>query len=85
MSPDGRDSVSRTKSNGVYGATLARSYIEIHHIKSIRETEGIVTPATDLVPLCSNCHSRVHRHRWQIIAVEELQEIIRQAVASRAG
>lgn len=67
----------------VYGPTLARSYIEIHHIKSITESEGIVNPATDLVPLCSNCHSMVHRKRGEIMPVTELQEIMRQATAGR--
>lgn len=63
-----------------YGPALARSYIEVHHIKSITETEGnVVNPATDLVPLCSNCHSMVHRRRGQIMPVEELREIMRQA------
>lgn len=62
-----------------YGPELARSYIEVHHIKSITQTDGIVNPATDLVPLCSNCHSMVHRKRGEIMPVAELQEIMRRA------
>jgi 5-methylcytosine-specific restriction protein A len=64
--------------NRVYGPELARDYIEIHHIKSITETDGIVNPATDLVPLCSNCHSMVHRKRGEIMPVEKLREIMTQ-------
>jgi 5-methylcytosine-specific restriction protein A len=63
----------------VYGPELARSYIEVHHIESITEAEGaVLNPATDLVPLCSNCHSMVHRRRGEIMPVTELQEIMRQ-------
>ena len=64
--------------NAVYGPEFARDYIEIHHIKSITETNGEVNPATDLVPLCSNCHSMVHRKRGEILPVNELQQIIQQ-------
>jgi 5-methylcytosine-specific restriction protein A len=67
----------------VYGPTLARSYIEIHHIKSITDTQGIVNPATDLVPICPNCHNMVHRRRGKIIPIPELQEIMGQVAAGR--
>lgn len=68
--------------NRAYGADLARDYIEVHHIKSITEADGtIVNLKTDLVPLCSNCHSMVHRKRGGIMGVEELREIMRKAAA----
>lgn len=63
--------------NMAYGSELARDYIEIHHIKSITQTSGGVNPATDLVPLCSNCHSMVHRKSGEIMPVEQLREIMR--------
>jgi 5-methylcytosine-specific restriction protein A len=62
--------------NLVYGPELARDYIEIHHIKSITQTDGVLNPATDLVPLCSNCHSMVHRKRGKIMPVEKIQAIM---------
>jgi 5-methylcytosine-specific restriction protein A len=64
--------------NAVYGAELAHEYIEIHHKSSLAKTDGVVNPAIDLVPLCSNCHSMVHRKRDKIISVEELREIMRR-------
>ncbi|GHS97596.1 hypothetical protein FACS189421_04680 [Bacteroidia bacterium] len=45
---------------------LGKDYIEVHHITSIGELttskgyEG-TDPAKDLIPLCSNCHSMIHR------------------------
>lgn len=62
--------------NKVYGEELAKAYIEIHHIKSITQTSGVVNPATDLVPLCSNCHSMVHRKTGEIMPVDRLREIM---------
>jgi 5-methylcytosine-specific restriction protein A len=70
--------------NLVYGPELARDFIEIHHIKSITETDGVVNPATDLVPLCSNCHNVVHRRRCEIMPGEELQAIMREAATPQA-
>jgi predicted HNH restriction endonuclease len=49
----------------VYESDLAGSYIEIHHIKSIIKTEGIVNPSTDLMPLCSNCHIHGPLETWR--------------------
>jgi 5-methylcytosine-specific restriction protein A len=45
----------------VYGP-LADGYIEVHHIKPASEMGAgyTVNPVTDLVPICSNCHSVVH-------------------------
>lgn len=65
--------------NQTYGLDLAKSYIEIHHVKSITETNGPVNPETDLVPLCSNCHSMAHKPNGRILTWQELAEIIKKA------
>jgi len=65
--------------NKVYGAELARDYIEVHHNRSITEQAGKpVNPATDLSPLCSNCHSMAHRERGVILSVAALKELIQR-------
>lgn len=47
---------------GDFYGDLAEGYIEIHHIEPLAFSgEVMIDPATDLVPLCSNCHSVVHR------------------------
>jgi len=46
----------------VYGE-LGEGFIEVHHIVPVSTIElgTVVDPATDLIPVCSNCHSMVHR------------------------
>jgi predicted HNH restriction endonuclease len=56
-----------------YGSELAREYIEIHHTQSITAGARVPDPATDLIPLCSNCHSMVHRERGKILPVAALR------------
>ena len=63
--------------NSLYGQSLARDYIEIHHIKPINESHGTVNPETDLVPLCSNCHSMIHRNQNQSLSVNDLKKVIK--------
>jgi 5-methylcytosine-specific restriction protein A len=44
---------------------IGKNFIEVHHIipiASIGESYKI-DPLTDLVPLCSNCHSIIHRSK----------------------
>lgn len=55
---------------------IGRGFIEVHHIvplSSIRD-EYVVDPIRDLRPLCSNCHSMVHR-REPVVSLEELKEM----------
>lgn len=46
----------------MYGE-IGEGYIEVHHLKPISQTDERheVDPATDLVPLCANCHAMIHR------------------------
>lgn len=61
-----------------YGADLARGFIEIHHTRSVSEMEGRELDVnTDLMPVCSNCHSMLHRRRGAVLAIAELSRLIR--------
>lgn len=42
---------------------IGKEFIEVHHLYPISETNGEheVDPATEMIPLCSNCHSMIHR------------------------
>ena len=47
---------------------LGKDYIEVHHITPIGQlstAEGYegTDPQNDLIPLCSNCHSMIHRRK----------------------
>ncbi len=46
----------------VYGE-IGKEFIEVHHLYPISETDGEheVDPAAEMIPLCSNCHSMIHR------------------------
>lgn len=66
--------------NAFYGPELARDYIEVHHTKSVSKVDGgMVNPATDLAPLCSNCHSMAHRERARIVPIEELRSMVNKS------
>lgn len=53
-------------------------YIEVHHLFPISQTDGehMVDPATELVPLCANCHAMIHRLKGEEMTVEKLQSYI---------
>lgn len=44
---------------------VGKEFIEVHHIVPISSSEGEheVDPINDLIPVCSNCHSILHRRR----------------------
>jgi len=70
--------------NKVYGAAFARGFIEVHHVRSITEKNGgLVNPQTDLIPLCSNCHSMAHRERGRILSLGELRSLIAKNALQR--
>ena len=60
----------------IYGAN-GKDFIEVHHIVPIHERKGEykVDPIRDLRPLCSNCHSMVHR-RNPVYKIEEIKKFL---------
>ena len=52
-------------------------FIEAHHTKPISEMdeEGEITDINDLIMVCSNCHSIIHR-RNPFYTIEEMKNII---------
>jgi 5-methylcytosine-specific restriction enzyme A len=62
--------------DATYGQDVANSYIEVHHINSLAQSSGAINPGTDLIPLCSNCHSMAHRKRPKPFTPEELKKFI---------
>jgi hypothetical protein len=61
----------------IYGK-VGFGFIEAHHKIPIETlTTDTIVRISDLAPVCSNCHSMLHRHRpWR--SVEQLREIIQQ-------
>jgi 5-methylcytosine-specific restriction protein A len=48
-----------------YGPELGREFIHVHHLRELASLpDGYeVDPVADLVPVCANCHSMLHRKR----------------------
>lgn len=59
--------------NDFYGSDLAKNFIEVHHINPVSEGEFEVNPKTDLIPLCSNCHSIIHKETIRPSSIEEIK------------
>ncbi|HJU40330.1 MAG TPA: HNH endonuclease [Tahibacter sp.] len=68
-----------------YGSKLGAGFIEVHHLKPLAHAGGAyaLDPIEDLRPVCSNCHSMLHR-RNPPYAIEELIERIAAARKSLA-
>jgi predicted restriction endonuclease len=59
----------------VYGE-WGKQFIEVHHLEPLASNGGrskIVNAETDLIVLCSNCHSMVHRQKGITLTVDELR------------
>lgn len=59
-----------------YG-TLGKDFCHVHHIVPLSEMneETKTNPATDLIPVCPNCHSMLHRKR-PALHPEELKNLL---------
>ena len=55
-----------------------KNFIEVHHIKPLHTLgKGYkVNPVKDLIPVCSNCHSMLHRGGVHL-SVEDLREMVK--------
>ena len=61
-----------------YGA-YGRDFIEIHHVVpvSVLKGQNKFDPLTDLLPICSNCHSIIHR-REVPYTISEIRESLKK-------
>lgn len=56
---------------------LGKGFIEVHHripLKNIRH--GYIASVDDLIPVCSNCHSMLHKLGDYNMTINELKQII---------
>ena len=65
---------------------IAEGYIEVHHTTPVSKLgdDYVIDPRNDLIPLCSNCHSVVHR-RIPPLTLEEIVTIIESRVVDDAN
>lgn len=61
---------------------IAAGFIEVHHLVPVSQMgkNYVVDPLRDLIPLCSNCHSVVHRSS-QPLTLEQLRNALRKVGA----
>ncbi len=59
---------------------VGKEFIEVHHIVPIASTDGEhdVDPIKDLIPVCSNCHSILHRKRPIPYSPEEVKLMLKK-------
>ena len=57
---------------------IGKEFIHVHHLNLLctLEKEHLVNPITDLLPVCPNCHSMLHK-RTPPFSPEELRETLR--------
>ncbi|MGJ1225347.1 HNH endonuclease [Sphingobacterium siyangense] len=62
-----------------YYGNIGSGYIHVHHLESISSKQGeyLIDPINDLIPVCANCHSMLHK-RIPAFTVEELKKQIRR-------
>lgn len=54
-----------------------KDFIEVHHTKPLFQSgQHKINPETDLICLCSNCHSMIHRVKDHVLTLNELKKII---------
>lgn len=65
---------------GEFYGDYAEGYIHVHHVNPVSElnTPQNIDPETDLVPLCANCHSVVHRKKSKTLSIRELEDMIKR-------
>lgn len=82
--PDFRCSVCAFDFAEAYGA-VGEGYIEAHHVEPVGLREGeTVTMLADLIPVCSNCHSMLHR-QMPALTADRLADLMTSALERRIG
>lgn len=63
---------------GFYGG-IGRNYCHVHHIRPLSEMKKItkINPITDLIPVCPNCHSMLHKTTPALLP-EHLKKLIQK-------
>ena len=66
---------------GEFYGEYAEGFIHVHHVKPVSELGGskVINPETDLIPLCANCHSVVHRKPSNTLSISELKQHIQDS------
>jgi putative restriction endonuclease len=63
----------------VYGL-VGEGYIHVHHLKPVSSNnkKTTVDVHNDLVVVCANCHSMIHRKKNTLLSIDELKKMMRK-------
>lgn len=58
----------------------AKGLIHVHHTQPVSEFEAPrrIDPATDLVPVCPNCHAVIHRKKDRTLTIPDLRKMLKR-------
>ena len=67
-----------------YGAELGGGFIHVHHIQPVSYMNGsyVLDPASDLIPVCPNCHAMLHKRNPPLSTDELLALLHRRTEAA---
>lgn len=59
---------------------IGEGFIHIHHVKPLYEldSEVVIDPINDLVPVCPNCHAIIHRKKNNVLSIEEMKRLYKK-------
>ncbi len=66
---------------------IGKDFIEVHHIVPISSTDGehSIDPIKDLIPVCSNCHSILHRQKPIPYSPDVIKQLINSFTCAPSG
>ena len=58
---------------------LGKDFIHVHHLTPVSEIgeNYQIDPIADLMPVCPNCHSMIHRKRQETVTIDKLKSLIK--------
>lgn len=64
-----------------YGV-FAHGLIHVHHVVPVStyELPKAIDPATDLVPVCPNCHAVIHRKKTATLSVSDVRQLLGKTI-----
>jgi predicted HNH restriction endonuclease len=69
----------------LYG-DIGRDFIHIHHLEQLAESgQKMVNPVTDLIPVCPNCHSMLHKFSPPLMPVDLKKLLHKRRIQARSA
>ncbi len=73
-----RSTRNRERAIELHGTACKVCGFDFDDVVPLSEHEGVVDPATGLVPPCASCHRMAHKRGTSVTSVEKLRALIRR-------